>query len=137
MSVPTVQFPPANRPFAIPTLEILNDAAIAAANDAIEHSQPILLSRAQMVKILVDRFDQIFAASVRAAAETGEAAWIRGAGRKPDLPDHMFVYVHFTGESREEAEAFRGGYGQSIDSVHNWAEVIEYRVKPLRAVLVP
>lgn len=63
----TVQFPPANRPFAIPTLELLNDAAIAAANDAIEHSQPMLLSRAQMVKIVVDRFDRVFAASTRAA----------------------------------------------------------------------
>lgn len=65
----SVQFPPANRPFAIPTLEILHDAAIAAANDAIVHPQPILLSRAQLVKIVVDRFDQIFASSDRAAAE--------------------------------------------------------------------
>lgn len=70
---PTVEFPPANRPFAIPTLEILNDAAIAACNDAIEHPQPILLSRAQLVKIVVDRFDQIYDVSARAAADRGQA----------------------------------------------------------------
>lgn len=66
-----VQFPPANRPFAIPTLEILSDAAIAACNDAIEHPQPILLSRAQLVKVVVDRFDQVYEASPRAAADRG------------------------------------------------------------------
>ena len=69
---PSVEFPPANRPFAIPTLEILNDAAIAACNDAIEHPQPILLSRAQLVKIVVDRFDQIYDVSARAAADRGQ-----------------------------------------------------------------
>lgn len=61
----TAQFPPANRPFALPTLEMLHDAALAAARDALEHPQPMLMSRAQMVKIVVDRFDAIFAASDR------------------------------------------------------------------------
>lgn len=70
---PGVQFPPANRPFAIPTLELLNDAAIAACNDAIEHPQSILLSRAQLVKVVVDRFDQIYDASPRAAAHREQA----------------------------------------------------------------
>lgn len=69
----TVQFPPANRPFAIPTLEILSDAAIAAFNDAIEHPQPMMLSRAQLVKLVVDRFDQLYEASPRAAADRGQA----------------------------------------------------------------
>lgn len=68
------QFPPANRPFALPTLEMLHDAALAAARDAIEHPQPILLSRAQMVKIVVDRFDATFAASDRAAADDAAVA---------------------------------------------------------------
>lgn len=73
MPAPIVQFPPANRPFAVPTLELLNDAAIAACNDALEHPQPILLSRAQLVKVVVDRFDQVFAASARAADDREQA----------------------------------------------------------------
>lgn len=66
-------FPPANRPFAPPTLEIIDDAATAAARDAIEHDQPILMSRAQLAKLVIDRFDQIVAASDRGiAAQLGK-----------------------------------------------------------------
>lgn len=55
--------------------------------------------------------------------------WIPTGGKKPILPSHVFVYVRFAGDSREEAEAYRDGYGQSVDSVHSWADTIEYRRK--------
>lgn len=55
--------------------------------------------------------------------------WIPTGGKKPILPSDVFVYVRFAGDSREEAEAYRDGYGQSVDSVHSWADTIEYRRK--------
>lgn len=65
------------------------------------------------------------------ALRISSAPWLKGNGERPNLPGHVFVYVRFSGESREEAEAYRDGYGQSVDSVHDWAEVIEYRHKHL------
>lgn len=61
--------------------------------------------------------------------------WIATGGKKPILPSHVFVYVRFAGDSREEAEAYRDGYGQSVDSVHSWADTIEYRRKHPAAAL--
>lgn len=63
-------FPPANRPFAPPTLEIIADAATAAARDAVEHRQSMVLSRAQFAKLAIDRFDEVVSAHNRALAES-------------------------------------------------------------------
>lgn len=55
--------------------------------------------------------------------------WTPTNGKKPDLPGWVFVFVRYAGETREQAEAERDGYGQSVDSVINWNETIEYRRK--------
>jgi len=57
------------------------------------------------------------------------ANWIRTHGKKPDLRGEAFILVHYVGESREEAEGYRGGYGASVDSVDDWSDTIEYRLK--------
>jgi hypothetical protein len=55
-------------------------------------------------------------------------AWVWTNGRAPALPGGTFVIVRYEGETRDEAEAHRDGYGEPADSV-NWAAVIEYRRK--------
>lgn len=55
--------------------------------------------------------------------------WITINGVKPDLAGYVFVFTRYSGETREEAEAYREGYGQSVDAVPNWVEVVEYRRK--------
>ncbi|MBO9125494.1 MULTISPECIES: hypothetical protein [unclassified Rhizobium] len=67
-------------------------------------------------------------------APVDQATWARTNGRKPDLADHEFIFVRGVGETREEVEAHRDGYGQSVASVEDWSDTIEYRLKrPLPA----
>lgn len=54
--------------------------------------------------------------------------WIQTEGRKPDLAGIHFVIARYEGETREEAESHRDGYGEPVDTI-GWSMTIEYREK--------
>lgn len=54
-------------PFAPPTLDIINDAVIAAFNDAHDHPQPLAKSREQLLVMILEKWGERRAAAPRRA----------------------------------------------------------------------
>ena len=59
---------------------------------------------------------------------TPGSSWMTTNGEDPGLSPSTFVFARYEGETRQQAEDSRKGYGEPADGVR-WASVAEYRLK--------